>query len=99
MKSLHQIAAALCLAIAILVSAPVSAGAKSNDARARSLTGVIISIDRDARTMLVREIGSNQTYRVQVPAGRTVTTRHQTRASAHFEHLLVGMIVTDLYVQ
>src|SRR3712207_7556137 len=48
-----------------------------------------------SRSMLVREIGSNQTYRVQVPAGRTVTTRHQTRASAHFEHLLVGMIVTE----
>ncbi len=97
MKSLHQTAAALSLAAAILVAAPASASA--NDAKPRPLTGVIISIDRAARTMVVREFGSNQTYRVQVPAGRTVTTKHQQRAGVHFEHILAGMIVSDLYVE
>jgi hypothetical protein len=99
MKSLHKIVATLSLAFAILVAGSASADAKSEGTRQRPLTGTIISIDRASRTMLVRELITQQTYKVQVPAGRLVRTRHNSLASVNFEQLIPGMVITETSVE
>ena len=93
MQRLHKIVATLSLAFAIIVAGSATSFAKPSAARGRTLNGIVIKVDRAARTLLVREISTQQVYTVQVPEGRTVRTKHQSAARASIEQIMLGMII------
>jgi hypothetical protein len=73
--------------------------AKSDTSKPRIISGSIVSIDRDARTMLVRDSNTNREVFVRVPAGVQVKTNNYSGASVSFELLLRGMSVRELAVE
>lgn len=99
MQRLHKFVATLSLAFAIIVTCSAAAFAKSDSARPRNLKGIVLSIDRSERVMVVREFGTGQTYKVHVREGLTFRTNQQSAARANFEQLIPGMMIIDAYVR
>ena len=100
MHRLNKFAAVLSLAVAIIASGSVTAFAKSNNSqRSRPLSGIVLSVDRAERTLLVRELGTNQTYKVQLPAGGSVRTNQVWAPSAGIEQISAGTIIYDANVR
>ncbi len=97
MKRLHKAIISFGFAV-MLVAGSGSALANSPMQKERVLSGVILSVDRAARTITVREIGTNLTTRIQVPARRRIRTAQQAYPFADFDQLRAGMVVRDVLV-
>ena len=98
MKRLNKFVAGLGL-VAVLAAGSSNVFAKSDTAKQRNISGQIVSIDRNARTMVVRDAATNREVNVQVPEGAQVKTSSLSGASISFELLLKGMVVRDLAVE
>ena len=98
MKRLNKFVAGLGL-VAVLAAGSSNVFAKSDTGRQRLISGSIVSIDRDARTIVVRDVNMGQTFSVQVPEGLSVRTLSLSGAPLTFEQLLTGMVVRDLTVK
>jgi hypothetical protein len=98
MKKLQRKTLGLAL-MALIACGGVTASAKSDTARQQVLTGVVVSINLSARTVEVREQGSNRTLTVRVPEGSNLRTNLATSPSLPIERLLPGMVVRDIVVQ
>lgn len=97
MKRLHKAIISFGFAV-MLVAGSGSALANSPMQKERVLSGVILSVDRAARTITVREVGTNLTTRIQVPARRRIRLAQQESPYADFEQLRTGMVVRDVLV-
>ena len=97
MKKLQRKTIGLAL-LAIAAFGGVSASAKQT-AREQILSGLVTSVDINARTIQVREQGTDRTISVRVPAGMNVRTNLATSPSLPIERLLPGMVVRDIVVQ
>lgn len=98
MKRLNKFIAGLGL-VAVLAAGSSNVFAKSDASKPRVISGNIVSIDRDARTMVVRDSNTDREVFVRVPAGVQVKTNNYSGASVSFELLLKGMSVRDLSVE
>lgn len=98
MKRLNKFVVGLGL-VAVLAAGSSNVFAKSDTSKQRVITGNIVSIDRDARTMTVRDFATDREIVVRVPAGSQVKTNNYSGASVSFELLLKGMTVRDLAVE
>ena len=99
MKRLNKFVAGLGL-VAVLAAGSSNVFAKSDAPKQpRVISGQILSIDLDARTMIVRDNTTNREISVRVPAGVSVKTNNYSGASVSFELLLKGMTVRDLTVR
>lgn len=98
MKRLNKFVAGLGLA-AVLIAGSSNVFAKSDASKPRVISGSIVSIDREARTMTVRDANTNREVFVRVPAGVQIKTHNYSGASAPFELLLKGMTVRELAVE
>lgn len=98
MKRLNKFVAGLGL-VAVLAAGSSNVFAKSDASKPRSISGSIVSIDRDARTMIVRDTATNREVFVRVPEGAQVRTNNYSGASVSFELLLKGMSVRGLSVE
>ena len=98
MKRLNKLVAALGL-IAVLAAGTSNVFAKSGDSHLRIITGQIVSIDRNARTILVRDAGTGQAFSVQIPEGSLVRTMSLSGAPLTFEQLISGMVVRGMTVR
>lgn len=98
MKRLNKFVAGLGL-VAVLAAGSANVFAKSDTSKPRVISGNIVSIDRDARTMVVRDFATSRELIVRVPAGSQVKTNNYSGASVSFELLLKGMTVRDLTVE
>lgn len=97
MKRLHKAIISLGFAI-MLVAGSGAALAATPAQQQRVLTGTIVGVDRTTRTITVREVGSNQITRIQIPERRRVRTAQQGYAFADFDQLQTGMLVRDVLV-
>lgn len=98
MQRLNKFVAGLGL-VAVLAAGSSNVFAKSDAPKPRVISGNIVSIDRDARTMIVRDAATNREVSVRVPAGSQVKTNNYSGASVSFELLLRGMSVRELTVE
>ena len=98
MKRLNKLVASIGL-VAVLAVGASNVFAKSGDSRLRIITGQIVSIDRNARTILVRDAGTGQSFSVQIPEGSLVRTMSLSGAPLTFEQLISGMVVRDMTVK
>lgn len=98
MKRLNKFVAGLGL-VAVLAAGTSNVVAKSDAPKARSISGNIVSVDRNARTMIVRDSATNREFLVRVPEGAQIKTHNYSGASVSFELLLRGMSVRDLKVE
>ena len=98
MKRLHKAIISFGI-VAVLLAGSSSVFAKSEDSRQRSISGAIVSIDRGARTITVREHATGKDILVVVPADSTVRTSQAGFRVANFEQLMVGMFITDVRVK
>lgn len=98
MKRLNKFVAGLGLA-AVLAAGSSNVFAKSGASAPRNISGLIVSIDRNARTMIVRDAATNREVLVQVPDGAQIKTSSLSGAHVSFELLLKGMVVRDLAVE
>ena len=99
MKRLNKFVAGLGL-VAVLAAGSSNVFAKSDAGRQqRLINGSIVSIDRNARTIVVRDASTGQTFSVQVPEGLSVRTMSLSGAPLTFEQLITGMVVRDLAVK
>lgn len=99
MKRLNKFVAGLGL-VAILAAGSSNVFAKSDTGRQqRVISGNIVSIDREARTMVIRDYATNQDVTVRAPEGTQVKTMNLAGAPISFELLLKGMVVRNLTVE
>ncbi len=98
MRRLHKAVISFGI-VAVLVAGSATAFAKSESAKGRAVSGAIVSIDRAARTLTVRQYGSNQIIQVRVPERRYIRTTQSGFAAASFEQLLPGMYLQDVRVE
>ena len=98
MKRLHKAIISFGI-VAVLVAGSSNVFAKSETSRARALSGSVVRIDRDARTITVREHRTGQEIQVKVPAGSTLRTTQVGLLAASFEQLIVGVYILDVRVQ
>ena len=98
MKRLHKAIISFGI-IAVLVAGSSSVFAKSEDSRERSISGSIVRIDRNTRTITVREYTTGKEILVVVPAESVVRTNVSGFRVAHLEQLMVGMFITDVRVR
>jgi hypothetical protein len=98
MKRLNKFVAGLGL-VAVLAAGSSNVFAKSDASKPRVISGSIVSIDRDARTMIVRDINTNREVLVHVPKGMQVKTNTFSGVPVAFELLLKGINVRDLTVE
>jgi hypothetical protein len=98
MKRLNKFVAGLGL-VAVLAAGSSNVFAKSDTARQRNINGQIVSIDRNARTMIVRDSSTNREISCRCPKGANVKTNSLLRRAVSFELLLKGMVVRDLAVE
>ena len=98
MKRLHKAIISFGI-VAVLVAGSSSVFAKSETSKARAISGTVVRIDRNARTITVREQSTGQDIQVVVPAGRALRTNQVALPITNFEQLLVGMFVRDVRVQ
>lgn len=98
MKRLHKAIISFGI-VAVLVSGSSSVFAKSETSKERAISGAIVRIDRNTRTITVREQSTNQELQVKVPAGSVLRTNQVGLPATSFEQLLVGMSIRDVRVQ
>lgn len=98
MKRLNKFVAGLGL-VAVLAAGSSNVFAKSDTSKSRVISGSIVNIDRDARTIIVRDANTNREVSVRVPEGVQLRTNNYSGASVSFELLLKGMTVRDLTVE
>ena len=98
MKRLNKFVLGLGL-VAVLAAGSSNVFAKSETSKQRIISGNIVSIDRDARTIVVRDTATNREVFVRVPDGAQIKTNNYSGASVSFELLLKGMTVRDLTVE
>jgi predicted lipoprotein len=98
MKRLHKAIISFAV-VAVLVSGSSSVFAKSEGSKERSLSGAVVRIDRNTRTITVREQGSGQETQVKVPAGSVLRTNQVGLPATGFEQLIIGMFIRDVRVQ
>ncbi|MGH9900234.1 MAG: hypothetical protein ACRD68_00165 [Pyrinomonadaceae bacterium] len=92
MRRIRKFGIVLGLAV-LLVGAPAGAAAKSGSARAHQITGIIVSLDREARTLEVRELGRDKAITVRVPAGQRVRVLTPAWGEMEFERLHPAMYI------
>jgi hypothetical protein len=97
MKKLQRKTIGLAL-LALVAFGGVNASAKQT-AREQNLSGLVTSVDINARTIQVREQGTGRTITVRVPAGKNLRTNLATSPSLPIERLLPGMVIRDIVVQ
>lgn len=85
--------------VAVIVAGSANVFAKSDTARARVISGAIVRIDRNTRTITVREQATDQEIQVKVPEGSILRTNQVGLNATSFEQLLVGMYIRDVRVQ
>lgn len=85
--------------VSVLAAGSTAAFAKGENAKQRVISGSILSIDRDSRTITVRDLSTAQSFKVRIPDGGSVKTSHQSHGRANFEQLIEGMIVRDMAVR
>ena len=97
MKSYRMFAASLAMtAVVTLASAQAAlAGSKTKSSHAYRLSGVIVDVNHDARTLTVKKHGEDRLTIVHVPQGRSVhLSRYgntvNTPDSVAFEHARRG---------
>lgn len=98
MKRLHKAIISFGI-VAVLVSGSSSVFAKSETSKERAISGSIVRIDRNTRTIIVREQSNGQETLVKVPNGSVLRTNHVGLPATSFEHLHIGMSVRDVRVQ
>ena len=98
MKRLHKALMSFGI-VAILVAGSSSVFAKSETSKERAISGSIVRIDRNTRTIIVREQSNGRETQVKVPAGSVLRTNQVGLPATNFEQLLVGMFVRDVRVQ
>lgn len=98
MKRLHKAIMSFGI-VAVIVAGSSSVFAKSEAGRERAISGAIVRIDRSARTVTIREQGTNQEVQVKVPAGSVLRTNQVGLPATGFERLFVGIYVRDVRVQ
>ena len=98
MKRLSKFVAGLGL-VAVLAAGSSNVFAKSDTSKPRVISGSIVSLDRGARTMIVRDSATNREVLVRVPKGMLVKTNTFSGAPVAFELLLQGLNVRDLTVE
>jgi len=98
MKRLHKAIISFGI-VAILMAGSANAFAKSESTKQRFISGAIVSIDRNTRTLTVREFGSKQTTQIKVPEGRNIRTNQAGLSLASFEQLIPGMFLRDVRVE
>jgi uncharacterized membrane protein len=98
MKRLHKAIISFGI-VAVLVAGSSSVFAKSEDSRERTISGAIVRIDRNTRTITVREHATGKEILVIVPADSYVRTNLSGLRAANFEQLLPGMFITDVRVR
>ena len=97
MKKLQRKTIGLAL-LALVAFGGVNASAKQT-AREQNLSGLVTSVDINARTIQVREQGTGRVITVRVPAGKNLRTNLATSPSLPIERLLPGMVIRDIVVQ
>jgi hypothetical protein len=97
MKKLQRKTIGLAL-LALVAFGGVNASAKQT-AREQNLSGLVTSVDINARTIQVREQGTGRIITVRVPAGKNLRTNLATSPSLPIERLLPGMVIRDIVVQ
>ena len=98
MKRLHKAIISFGI-VAVLVAGSSSVFAKSEANKQRLVSGSVVRIDRDTRTMTVREHRTGQEIQVKVPAGTTLRTTQVGLLAANFEQLIVGVYILDVRVK
>ena len=98
MKRLHKAVISFGI-VAVLVAGSSSVFAKSETSKGRAVSGSIVRIDRNSRTITVREQGNGQETQVKVPAGSVMRTNQVGLPATSFEQLYVGIFVRDVRVQ
>jgi hypothetical protein len=97
MKSYRTFFSATSLAMAAAItfgSAHAAlAGSKTRTSEPSRLTGIVVDVDRDARTLTVKNTGEDRLTIVHVPAGRSVRLNrigNSTPQTINFEHAKRG---------
>jgi len=91
MKKLQRITLAIAL-LAALAGAGIGASAKSgSSSRRRALSGVILRIDLQARSLEVREQETDRVITVRVPEGALLQTNSTNQPLMQIERLIPGM--------
>ena len=99
MKRLHKAIMSFGI-VAVIVAGSSNVFAKSDVARSeRAISGSIVRIDRNARTITVREQATGKVVQVVVPAESFVRTNLAGFRAANFEQLMVGMFIQDVRVR
>jgi hypothetical protein len=98
MKRLHKAVMSFGI-VAALLAGSSSVFAKAETSKARAISGAIVRIDRNTRTITVRDQSNGQDIQVVVPAGRSLRTNQFGQPANNFEQLLVGMFIRDVRVQ
>ena len=98
MKRLHKAIISFGI-VAVLVAGSSSVFAKSETSKERAISGSIVRIDRNTRTITVREQSNGQETLVKVPAGSVLRTNHYGLPATSFEQLFIGMSIRDVRVQ
>ncbi|MBV8855763.1 MAG: hypothetical protein JOZ02_02280 [Acidobacteria bacterium] len=98
MKRLHKAIMSFGI-VAVLVAGSSSVFARSEASRERLLSGAIVRIDRDARTITVREQGTGRDVQVAVPADGVIRTTQSGYRITTFEQLMVGMFIQNVRVR
>lgn len=98
MKRLHKAIISFGI-VAVLVAGSSSVFAKSETSKERAISGAIVRIDRNTRTITVREQGNGQETQVKVPTGSVLRTNQVGLPATNFEQLFIGMFVRDVRVQ
>ena len=93
MKKIRHMTLGLTLS-ALLALGCVGVAAKSDGAaKQRAISGVVTRIDLRARTVEVREDGSERIISMYIPDGKTVETNLTMSPMLQIERLLPGMYI------
>ncbi len=84
--------------VAVLVAGSSGVFAKSEASKGRVISGSIVRIERNTRTVVVREQGTGREINVTVPADSVVRTTLTGSRFATFEQLMVGMYIENVRV-
>lgn len=95
MKTLRHFTA--CLSLLALISVGGAEGFAKP--RPRALSGRVLSVDRDNRTLTVRDAETGQALTVHVPEGTLVRTQARGGAGLELEQVLPGLTVRQAIVR
>ena len=98
MKRLHKAIISFGI-VAVLVAGSSSVFAKTEASKERLISGAIVRIDRNTRTLTVHEHATGKEVLVVVPADTIVRTSQFGYRVASFEQLTIGMIISDVRVR